>query len=178
MTMIDKRLVNLTDEYENQLAKLTVLVMPNVDEIVERVCSSINYISATKMLEPHSQQQFFNSYKALVCLLFKGTEVAADSAMNRLGQQYAKQGIPVEFITSAMALIHQDLLELITETNTLTCIEKLQSNQAITAIVGYCQMHIQHAYSEASLQNELTRFLKVTGISKKLFDNLAVAKIA
>lgn len=178
MIMIDKRLVNLTDEYETQLAKLTAVVMPNVDQIVERVYSAVSYVASMHMLDNHAQQQLIGSYKLLVGMLFQGMSNSIDHEMNGLGQQYARQGIPVEFITSVMALVHQELLDIITQSEVLTPFDKIQSNQAITAVIGYCQMHIQQAYSQASLHNELARFLKVTGISRRLFDNLAVEKLA
>ena len=47
--------------------------------------------------------------------------------------------------------------------------------EAINAVTGMSLFIMQQAYQEASMAEELERFLKITGISRTLFSNLAQA---
>ena len=74
-----------------------------------------------------------------------------------------------------MTLINNRLIELIVATfgdNKEHCAQILV---AISAVTGMSLLIMQQSYQEASLADELEKFLKISGMSRTLFANLAAA---
>lgn len=95
--------------------------------------------------------------------------------MYKVGDVHVKVRLPVEFMAGAMTLINNRLIELIVETygdDKQRCAEILT---AVSAVTGMTLLVMQQSYQAASLAEELERFLKISGMSRTLFANLAAA---
>jgi hypothetical protein len=51
----------------------------------------------------------------------------------------------------------------------------VEAISAVNAILGFTLMVMQQSYESSRLAEELEKFLKITGMSRTLFDNLASA---
>lgn len=95
--------------------------------------------------------------------------------MYKVGDVHVKVNLPVEFMAGAMTLINNRLIELIVETygdNQKHCADILV---AVSAVTGLSLIVMQQSYQESSLADELEKFLKISGMSRALFANLAAA---
>jgi hypothetical protein len=74
-----------------------------------------------------------------------------------------------------MTLINHRLIALIVETYGDDKEHCAQILSAISAVTGLSLLVMQQSYQEASLAEELEKFLKISGMSRALFTNLATA---
>jgi Protoglobin len=95
--------------------------------------------------------------------------------MYHVGDVHVKVNLPVEFMAGGMTLISDALIPVVSE----ICAEDVEActalQCAVNAVLGYSLMIMQESYQASSLASELEKFLKISGISKTLFDNLAKA---
>ena len=95
--------------------------------------------------------------------------------MYKVGDVHVKVNLPVEFMAGAMTLINSRLIESVVETfgdDVKRCSQVLV---AVNAITGMSLLIMQQSYQEASLAEELEKFLNISGMSRTLFANLASA---
>lgn len=108
--------------------------------------------------------------------LFSGPfDSAYTEQMFKVGDIHVKVKLPVEFMAGAMTLINNRLIGLIVEMygdDSARCAEVLT---AVSAVTGFSLLVMQQSYQESSLADELEKFLKISGMSRALFSNLATA---
>lgn len=95
--------------------------------------------------------------------------------MFKVGDVHVKVKLPVEFMAGAMTLINNRLFTLVIETfgdNKQRCSDVLA---AVNAVTGFSLLVMQQSYQASSLAEELEKFLKISGMSRTLFTNLALA---
>lgn len=92
-----------------------------------------------------------------------------------VGDVHVKVKLPVEFMAGAMIIIQSELIrifgELYADDQTLL----IRATQALNAATGFSLLVMQESYQSSTLAAELENFLKITGMSRVLFDNLAKA---
>jgi hypothetical protein len=94
-------------------------------------------------------------------------------AMYRVGEVHVEAKLPVEFMAGAMTLIVSELISLITAHYPRGASGELLA--AINAVAGFSLLTMQKSYQSASLAEELEKFLKITGMSRVLFNKLAAS---
>ncbi len=83
--------------------------------------------------------------------------------------------LPVEFMAGAMTQIQRNMTSVLIQLYG-DDLPKLQAvTEAIIAALGFNLQIMQESYQSSSLSAELEKFLKITGMSRTLFDNLALA---
>jgi ornithine carbamoyltransferase len=92
-----------------------------------------------------------------------------------VGDVHVKVKLPVEFMADAMTLLNQRLTALIVETYGHDKDYCAQVLNAISAVTGMSLLMMQQSYQASSLLEELEKFLKISGMSRALFTNLATA---
>ncbi|MDD2760253.1 MAG: protoglobin domain-containing protein, partial [Methylomonas sp.] len=108
--------------------------------------------------------------------LFTGPFDAAFTAqMFKVGDVHVKVKLPVEFMAGAMTMINNRLFSLIVETFGDDKSRCAQAIAAVNAVTGYSLLVMQQSYQASSLAEELEKFLKISGMSRTLFTNLALA---
>ena len=92
-----------------------------------------------------------------------------------VGDVHVTIKLPVEFMAGAMAQIQRNLTPILIKLygDDLPKLEAV--TEAIIAALGFNLQVMQESYQSSSLSAELEKFLKITGMSRTLFDNLALA---
>ena len=92
-----------------------------------------------------------------------------------LGGLHGEIQLPAEFMAGAMSIIQGHLIGLLRDVYAEQPELLLESLLAINAALGFSLYIMQEAYQSSSQNNELERFLAITGMSRNLFENLAKA---
>ncbi|WMP17137.1 protoglobin domain-containing protein [Thiothrix lacustris] len=92
-----------------------------------------------------------------------------------VGDVHVKVKLPVEFVAGAMTIIQSELIRIFGEVYADDQAMMLKAIDALNAATGFSLLIMQESYQSSSLAAELEKFLQITGMSRKLFDNLAKA---
>ncbi|MGB1254793.1 MAG: protoglobin domain-containing protein [Thiolinea sp.] len=92
-----------------------------------------------------------------------------------VGDVHGKVQLPAEFMAGAMSIIQGYLIGVLREVYTDQPETLLESVLAINAALGFSLYIMQESYQTSAVDNELERFLAITGMSRNLFENLAKA---
>jgi hypothetical protein len=95
--------------------------------------------------------------------------------MYQVGDVHVKVGLPVEFMAGAMTLVGSRINDRLGELLQNDPSRLRQAITAVNAVLGFTLMVMQQSYESSRLAEELEKFLKITGMSRTLFDNLASA---
>ncbi|MDO9422941.1 MAG: protoglobin domain-containing protein [Methylobacter sp.] len=95
--------------------------------------------------------------------------------MYKVGYIHVRVNLPVKFMAGAMTPINTELIKLTAETMSDDLAKCSQALQAINALTGLALMIMQQSYQESSIAEELEKFLRISGMSRTLFTNLAKA---
>jgi len=95
--------------------------------------------------------------------------------MYHVGSVHVKVKLPVEFMQGAATLIMGELIKLVTHLCREDAAKQGLILTAINGVIGYSVAIMQESYQASSLAEELEKFLAITGMSRALFNNLALA---
>ncbi|MGR9114945.1 MAG: protoglobin domain-containing protein [Gammaproteobacteria bacterium] len=176
LTRYAKSFSGLTPELESLLAEAGAEIKPNLGDITENFYEHLLSIPEAKTFLENRVESLKTTHKRWLEGLFTGPyDQAYTEHMYKVGDVHVKVNLPVEFMAGAMTLINNRLIELVVETfgdDPKRCSQILV---AISAITGMSLLIMQQSYQEASLAEELEKFLKISGMSRTLFTNLAAA---
>jgi hypothetical protein len=102
-------------------------------------------------------------------------DVGYVKSMYHVGDVHVKAKLPVEFMAGAMTLVATRINQLLGEKFIDDPVRLIKSITAVNAVLGFTLMIMQQSYESSRLAEELEKFLKITGMSRTLFDNLANA---
>ncbi len=155
------------------LRELAPLLAPRLDAVTDRFYARLQAIPETAVFIEGRVDSLRRTHRAWLEQLFSGSygnDYA--EAMYRVGEAHVEVRLPLEFMAGATALVLDALTEVLGE----VCRDRehlVEAVRAVNAILGYSLMIMQESYHATSLANQLTRFLRVTGMSRDLFNNLA-----
>ena len=92
-----------------------------------------------------------------------------------VGAVHVKVKLPVEFVAGAMTIIQSETTRLFAEIYAEDRELMTQAIQAVNAAAGFALLIMQESYQSSSMAEELEKFLRITGMSRALFNNLAKA---
>ena len=92
--------------------------------------------------------------------------------MYHVGDVHVKVNMPVEFMSGGMTLIGNELHTIICGIYKDDPQQLLNKVLAVNAVLGFSLFVMQKSYN-ASVEEELDKFLLITGMSRPLFDKLA-----
>jgi hypothetical protein len=93
----------------------------------------------------------------------------------KVGDVHVKVKLPVEFMAGATVIIQSELARIFSQLYIHDPVLLVKAIQALNAATGFSLLVMQESYQSSSLAAELENFLKITGMSRVLFDNLAKA---
>lgn len=93
----------------------------------------------------------------------------------KVGDVHVKVKLPVEFMAGAMTIIQSELIRIFGELYADDQEMMLKAIRALNAATGFSLLIMQESYQSSTLAEELEKFLRITGMSRTLFDNLARA---
>lgn len=92
-----------------------------------------------------------------------------------VGDVHVKVKLPVEFVAGATTIIQSEMTRIFAEIYRDNQELMGQAIQAVNAATGFALLIMQESYQSSSMAEELERFLRITGMSRTLFNNLAKA---
>ncbi|MBU0656621.1 MAG: hypothetical protein KJ914_15985 [Gammaproteobacteria bacterium] len=92
-----------------------------------------------------------------------------------VGDVHVKVKLPVEFMAGATTIIQSELARIFSEIYRHDQDMMAKALQAFNSATGFSLLIMQESYQSSSMAEELEKFLRITGMSRVLFNNLAKA---
>lgn len=171
-----KAFSGLTPELEACLKDIAPILIPHLKSVTDRFYEQLITIPVTeKYLAGRIDQLKAAHLKWLADLFTLNIDAPFAESIYKVGNIHVKVNLPVEFMAGAMTLINIELIRLVVETMSDDLGKCSQALQAISAVTGLALMVMQQSYQESSMAEELEKFLRISGMSRTLFTNLAKA---
>jgi len=176
LTLYAKSFTGLTAEYESLLKEVGPQIIPCLAEVTETFYTELQLIQETRpYLEGRVESLQAMHTQWLEGLFTKDFDTSYTEGMYRVGDVHVKVKLPVEFMSGGMTLINNQLIPLVVNLFSKDSEKCIKVLSAINAATGFSLLTMQQSYQEASIAEELEKFLKISGMSKVLFSNLAAA---
>ena len=176
LTLYGKSFSGLTPDKEALLVEAGTKIKPHLSVVTDEFYELLQTIPETAKFLDGRVESLKKTHAMWMESLFTGPfDRDFTARMYKVGDVHVKVKLPVEFMAGAMTLINNRLFTLIVETfgdDKQRCAEVIT---AVNAITGFTLMVMQQSYQESSLAEELEKFLKISGMSRTLFTNLALA---
>jgi truncated hemoglobin YjbI len=176
LSIYAKQFTGLTPEMELILIGLSGLIKPHLPVITDSFYSVLQRIpKAQPFLDGHIDD-LKQTHIAWLEQVFNGPfDINYTKAMYHVGDVHVKVNLPVEFMAGAMTLVSTRINDILSELLSHDPTRLRQAVKAVNAVLGFTLMVMQQSYESSRLAEELEKFLKITGMSRTLFDNLASA---
>jgi hypothetical protein len=176
LTEYAKAFSSLTAAREACLADMGEKIRPRLGEITDAFYDTLQGIPKTHPVLAGRVEALKKTHRRWLEGLFTGPfDESFAEAMYRVGDVHVKVKLPVEFMAGGMTLISEQLIRLVTECYEDDPGKSREALSAINAVLGFCLIIMQQSFQSSTLVEELDKFMKITGISRKLFNNLAAA---
>lgn len=176
LTRYAKSFSGLTPELEAILQQSGEKIKPKLVAVTDDFYHTLSTIPETANFLEGRVDALKATHLRWMESLFSGPyDQAYVEYMYKIGYVHVKVNLPVEFMAGAMTLINNRLCGMLVETYGHDQAHLSKVLQAVSAISGLSLLVMQQSYQEASLAEELEKFLKITGMSRVLFTNLASA---
>lgn len=176
MTQYAKQFAGLTPDRENTLKSLAPLVEPRLPKITEAFYATLSSIKEAAPFLDGRVDLLKQTHLRWLTSLFTGTyDAEYTKAMHRVGDVHVKVNLPVEFMAGGTTLIGDLLLADLDELFRDDPKARTEAVAAVNAVLGFSLIVMQQSFQNSSLHQELEKFLKITGMSRALFNNLAAA---
>lgn len=171
-----KKLAGLSAEDEVLLKELGSAIVPALDGVTERFYAVLLSIPRTAAFLDGRVDILKKAHRAWLESLFtQNLDAKYTEWMYHIGAVHVKVNLPVEFMTTGMTLILRELTSLVCAGESMSLERKGKAVAAVGSVCGFSQLVMQKSYDSGKLASELEKFLKITGMSRALFDNLASA---
>ncbi|MCG7995514.1 MAG: protoglobin domain-containing protein [Candidatus Thiodiazotropha taylori] len=171
-----KQFSGVTEDMENTLQGLYERVKPHMAEVTDSFYTVLLNIPKAEPFLIDRLDALKETHISWMESVFSGPfDLDYVKAMYRVGDVHVKAELPVEFMAGSMALITTRLHQLLGTIFKDEPEKLIESVSAVNAILGFTLMVMQQSYESSRLAEELEKFLKITGMSRTLFDNLASA---
>jgi hypothetical protein len=176
LTTYTKQFTGLTPEMESILTELLDLIKPHLPAITDSFYSVLQEIPKAQPFLEGRIDALRQTHIQWLEQLFTGPfDIDYAKAMYHVGDVHVKVNLPVEFMAGAMTLVGTRINDLLGEQLQNDPQRLKQSITAVNAVLGFTLMIMQQSYESSRLAEELEKFLKITGMSRTLFENLASA---
>lgn len=170
-----KQLSGLMAQDEATLRELAPLIVPALDEVTDRFYTVLGAVPRTASFIEGRVDVLKKTHRAWLESMFtRNLDAEYTQWMYQIGSVHVRVELPVEFMTAGMTLVLRELL-LQVGRSSLDADAKARACAAIGSVCGFSQLVMQKSYDTGKLAGEVERVLNITGISRKLFDNLAAA---
>ena len=170
-----KAMTGLTPHREQICITMGDLLRPHLPAVTEEFYATLQTIpKAAKMLEGRVVRLKETHLKWLHSVFTGPYDEEYCKLMYHVGDVHVKVNLPSELMAAGIILIGNHLLPVISSTceDATRCSE---TTAAVNAVLGYSLVVMQQAYQTSSLSAEIDRVLRITGMSRTLFNNLAAA---
>jgi len=171
-----KSFSGLTPERERLLIQIGPDISPSLPRVTDAFYQTLAGIPAAAAFLEGRLEPLKQTHLLWLDTLFVGPfDLAYVKTLYRVGHVHVKVNLPVEFMAGGITLIGGRLMEEIEHLYPDDLGLRRNAHGAVNSILGFSLFIMQKSYQSASLHAELEKFLKITGISRMLFNNLAAA---
>lgn len=168
-----REFVGLSPEREALLHALGPLVAPALDSVTDHFYHHLQKIARAAPFLEGRLPQLRRTHRAALAEMFTATyDKDYVERLYRVGDAHVRARMPIEFMTGGMTLTGEALIPIIVGLHA-DKVPQHAACSAVNAAMGFSLMIMQESYQLSRLVDEQERFLKVTGISRELFQNLA-----
>ncbi|MDD2801056.1 MAG: protoglobin domain-containing protein [Methylobacter sp.] len=176
LIMYSKTFSGLTPELEVCLKDIAPVITPHLKQVTDSFYEQLATIpAAEKYLAGRIEHLKAAHLKWMINLFELDVDAQFAEGMYKVGDIHVKVNLPVEFMAGAMTLINTEIIKLVIDKMGSDLDKCSKALQAINAVTGLALMIMQQSYQESSIAEELEKFLKISGMSRTLFTNLAKA---
>jgi hypothetical protein len=176
LTAYTKQFTGLTSEMESVLTGLSDLIKPHLPAITDSFYRVLQEIPKAQPFLDGRIEDLKQTHLKWLEQVFAGPfDNNYTESMYLVGDVHVKVNLPVEFMAGAMTLVGTRINDLLGELLQEDPSRLRQAITAVNAVLGFTLMVMQQSYESSRLAEELEKFLKITGMSRTLFDNLASA---
>jgi hypothetical protein len=176
LTAYGKAFCGLTPAKEAVLIEVGDIVKPHLHTVTEDFYESLQTIPDAAVFLEGRVEQLKKTHIVWMGSLFTGPfDKDFTAAMFKVCDVHVRVKLPTEFMIGAITLINSRLYILVVdlfEDDKQRCAELLA---AINAVTGFTLFIMEMYFRESNIAEELERFLKISGMSRTLFTNLAMA---
>ncbi len=171
-----KSLTGFTEQDEKVLHAVADRIEPYLDQVTDEFYCQLMQVPETGHFLQGRVDHLKTTHRAWLGQVFN-----ADFDWQYCQQQYqigfvhVQVKLPIEFMSAGMCLMQNCLIDRVTDLWPDDAKKSAEIIHAINAVFGYSLLTMQHSYQLVSLEEELDKFLAITGISRKLFGKLASA---
>lgn len=171
-----KAFSGLTPELEACLKDIGPIITPHLKKVTDSFYEQLGMIPVTENFLAGRIEHLKAAHLQWMTNLFTfDVDAHFAAGMFKVGDVHVKVNLPVEFMAGAMTLINTELIKIVLETMGDDIEQSSKALQAINAVTGLALMIMQQSYQASSMAEELEKFLKISGMSRTLFTNLAKA---
>ena len=168
--------VGLDEQKIQQLHALREAIDPHLPEITRQFYTHLQGIDKASPYLAGRLDHLQHTHQAWIKELFSSFfDVAYTEKMYRVGDIHAKIRLPTEFMVGAMSVLQGLIIRQVLQLRSQQTETLPDTLEAINAAMGFSLLIMQESYQASALTKELEKFLAITGMSRKLFDNLARA---
>ncbi len=179
LTQYAKSFTGLTPDREALLVELAPDIVPQLELVTDRFYQTLQDIPQTASHLEGRLDSLRTTHRQWLESLFSGPyDEDYTRQMYNVGSVHVRVKLPVEFMSGGMTLIQGELLPVVAAACEGDTARMAAAMQAINAILGFSLLVMQESFQSGTLAEELDRFLAISGMSRKLFDNLASAYAA
>jgi hypothetical protein len=151
-------------------------ITPRIPEVTEVFYAHLQTIPKARPFLDGKVEQLKRVHQQWVEELFASNfDEAYTRKLYMVGSVHVKVKLPIEFMAGAMLVIQSELMRIFNELYGDEPDMLVKLNDSIHSAIGFSLLVMQESYQASSLIDELEKFLKITGMSRTLFNNLALA---
>ena len=171
-----KAFSGLTPEREKLLKEISNELTPYLEGVTNAFYDELMEIDQTlPFLEGKVVSLKQTHEQWLKDIFYKDFDEDYAAYIYHIGAVHVRIKLPVEFMAGAMTQIQRNMMPVLVKLYGEDPERFTKITEAIIAALGYNLQVMQESYQSSSLSAELEKFLKITGMSRVLFNNLAAA---
>lgn len=176
LTEYCKAFSGLTPEREALLKEVCNEITPHLSSVTDAFYNELGQIEKAQPFLEGVLESLKKTHEAWLKGIFhEDFNEAYTRHIYHVGDVHVTIKLPVEFMAGAMTQIQRNMTPVLIKLYG-DDLEKLTAvTEAIIAALGFNLQVMQESYQSSSLSAELEKFLKITGMSRVLFNNLASA---
>lgn len=168
-----KQLAKFSPEQENLLRILGPEIRVHLQQLTDGFYEDLTALPEAAAFLGDRTEQLKNTHLAWLEVMFSGTyDESYIAYMYRVGYAHVKVGLPVEFMAGGITLISRSAQILLQSLYGNDQPRFAAMMESITSVLGYSLIAMQQSF-QLSTEEQLEKFLKITGISRELYSNMA-----
>ncbi|ATG89884.1 protoglobin domain-containing protein [Methylomonas koyamae] len=174
LTQYAKVLANFTPSKEDAVIEVGLWLKPRLGEVTESFYEKLMAAPETHLFLEGRVERLKQTHLVWLEKVFTGPYDGNYTAyLYNVGDVHVRVGLPVEFMAAGIALLTETLHEKIASRHGGDCRNCQGSMEAIGSMLGYSLIVMQKSYQRSMDKHELEKFLKISGISHALYQNMA-----